>query len=181
MASAQNNWLPETEELYTRLRALAERGGWVQIWNTKINLMPPQYAFSSVITENGRVLHHALFVQEEEKSLMGVCQFGEEAQGLVGVAHGGATATMHDGTTGVLADRVLGKAIVTASLAVNFKRPTPLRSPILIVAHVDKIEGKKVFLKSYMKSPDGATVYSDCTVLYVNIESKLKKKANSRL
>ncbi|XP_022111204.1 acyl-coenzyme A thioesterase THEM4-like [Acanthaster planci] len=173
-SSAQNTWLPETEEVYTRLLARAERDGWVPIWNSNRDPAPPEYLFSRVTTENGLVIHHAMFIQEEEKKLMGVCQFGEEAQGPKGLAHGGAIATMHDDVTGELTGRVVGMAILTASLTINFKRPTPLRSPVLIEAHVDKIEGKKIFLKSCMKSPDGGTVYSDGMVLYVNIESQLR-------
>ncbi|XP_022111203.1 acyl-coenzyme A thioesterase THEM4-like [Acanthaster planci] len=183
-SSVHNTWLPETEEVYTRLLARAERDGWVQIRNTHTDPKPSRYRYMIVVTENGPVIHHALFIQRAEKKLMGVCQFSEDARGPQVSAHGGATATVHDTVTGALSSRVLGTATATASLTVNYKRPTPLRSPILIEAHVDKIEGKKIFLKSYMKSPDGGTVYSDCTVLYVNIENQLRaaeKKSNSSL
>ncbi|XP_038078939.1 uncharacterized protein LOC119746203 [Patiria miniata] len=170
-ASARKEWLPETDELYSRLRAQADRDGWVQVRNTTTDPRPSRY-FSRVATENGPVMQYAMFLQKDERKLMGVCQFGEEAQGPQGFTQGGASATIHDVITGLLSQEVYAKFTVTASLTVNFKRPTPLRSAVLMEANVDKIEGRKVFLKSCLKSPDGATLYSDCTALYIIIEDK---------
>ncbi|XP_038079087.1 acyl-coenzyme A thioesterase THEM4-like [Patiria miniata] len=183
-SSARNDWLPETEQLYSRLRAQADRDGWVQVRNTTTDPRPSRSVFSRIATANGPVMQYALFLQKDERKLMGVCQFGEEAQGPPGFAHGGALATMHDAITGVLVDKSMEKPIVTASLTTNYRRPTPLMTAVQMEAHVDKIEGKRIYTKSSFKSPDGATLYSDCSALFVNIEDKLralKEKSDSTL
>ncbi|XP_022103655.1 acyl-coenzyme A thioesterase THEM4-like isoform X2 [Acanthaster planci] len=173
-SSSQNTWLPETEALYSQLRAQAEKSGWEQVRNTSTDSKPfPQ--FPRVMTKNGPVIHYAIFVSKEEKKLIGVCQFGVEAQGPKGLVHGGASATMHDVITAHLSLKAVSEKVLTASLTVDFKRPTLMRSAMLMEANIDKIEGSKIFLRSYLKSPDGATVYSSCSALYVNIGEKSQK------
>ena len=82
--SSWNNWLPETEDVYRRLKDMAEQDGWIQVRNTNTDPKHHRFLFSRVTTENGPVIHYAMFVHEEEKKLCGVCQFGDEAQGPKG-------------------------------------------------------------------------------------------------
>ena len=76
-----NNWQPETEEVYSRLEAMATKDGWVRSSNTNSGPKPSRDLFPRVITENGQVIHYAFFIHLEYKKLCGVCQFGVDAQG----------------------------------------------------------------------------------------------------
>ncbi|XP_071795055.1 acyl-coenzyme A thioesterase THEM4-like [Asterias amurensis] len=171
-----NDWLPETDEVYCRLKSMAtEQGGWTESTNTNSGIKPKRELFTRVETDDGPVIHYALFLHEREMRLCGVCQFGLQAQGPPDYVHGGASATMHDSITGVLTHGAIKERCVTASLNVNFKNPTPLRTAILIEASVEKIDGKKIHLKACLKKADGSRVYSDSRALYVSIESKLRE------
>ncbi|XP_038078637.1 acyl-coenzyme A thioesterase THEM4-like [Patiria miniata] len=161
------DWLPETEELFSKLEA---EPGWSQMRSTKTDKQM-KYLYSRVVTENGPVIHFALFLHDKDGKLRGLCQFGEDANGLIkGAVHGGAIATMHDTTTGVLATDLGKKKMYTGYLNTTFKRPTPVRSAVLMEAVIDKVEGNKTFLKGYLKSPDEQVVYSECTALYITAE-----------
>ncbi|XP_022111196.1 acyl-coenzyme A thioesterase THEM4-like [Acanthaster planci] len=160
-------WLEETEALFTRLEA---EPGWTQMRSTKTDHQT-KYLFSRAVTENGPIIHFALFLHEKDGKLRGLCQFGEDANSFMkGSVHGGAIATMHDTTTGVLAMNMGTKKMYTGYLNTTFLRPIRVRSTVLMEAVIDKVDGNKTFLKGYLKSPDEKTVYSECTALYVNAD-----------
>ena len=77
-----NDWLPETEEVYCRLKSMAmEQDGWTESTNTNSGIKPKRELFTRVETDDGPVIHYALFIHEREMRLCGVCQFGLQAQG----------------------------------------------------------------------------------------------------
>ncbi|XP_022111201.1 acyl-coenzyme A thioesterase THEM4-like [Acanthaster planci] len=155
-------WLEETEALFTRLEA---EPGWTQMRSSKTDHQT-KHVFSRAVTENGPIIHFGVFLHENDGKLRGLCQFGEDANSYMkGLVHGGAIATMHDTTTGVLAMNMGAKLMYTRYLNTTF-----LRTTVLMEAVIDKVDGNKTFLKGYLKSPDEKTVYSECTALYVNAD-----------
>jgi len=89
---------------------------------------------------------------EEEKLNLGkiYCIFSPNSavQGHISVAHGGFTATIIDNVLGVLSGLVSDyQPSATAYLNVNYKKPIKTGHEYMMVAEVEKIQGKKNFLK----------------------------------
>ncbi|XP_038078629.1 acyl-coenzyme A thioesterase THEM4-like isoform X2 [Patiria miniata] len=170
--ASQDDWLPETQELFLKLEA---EKGWTLMKRTDADHQTLDHTFTRIRTAKGQAFHFAIFLYEGERKLRGVCQFSDETNGLLrGWVHAGAIATMHDSTTAVLATNMGAKLAFTAYIHINFMRPIPVRSPILMEAKIEKMEGKKMFLTSSLKSQDETMVYSDCRALWIDA-------ANSKL
>ncbi|XP_035528065.1 acyl-coenzyme A thioesterase THEM4 [Morone saxatilis] len=84
--------------------------------------------------------------------------------------HGGAIATMIDTVTGTHASFLSGP-VVTANLNINYRRPIPLGSTVLIESSLDKKEGRKLFFSCKVTSTDGSKVHTETTVLFVSISA----------
>ena len=72
-------WLEETESLFSRLEA---EPGWTQMRSSKTDHQM-KYLYSRAVTENGPVIHFAMFLHEQDGKLRGLCQFGEDANGFI--------------------------------------------------------------------------------------------------
>ncbi|ELV10727.1 Thioesterase superfamily member 4 [Tupaia chinensis] len=80
----------------------------------------------------------------------------------VGFIHGGAIATMIDATVGMTA-LIAGGIVMTANLNINYKRPIPLCSVVVINSQLDKVEGRKYFVSCKVQSVDEKTLHSEAT------------------
>ena len=80
LITPQNDRLKETEELLSRLAATE---GWQNIFDSRIDKRTAPI-FTRVTTINGQVIDHALFLHKGREKVVGVCQFGEDAQGPTG-------------------------------------------------------------------------------------------------
>ncbi|XP_033634649.1 acyl-coenzyme A thioesterase THEM4-like isoform X3 [Asterias rubens] len=171
LITPQNDRLKETEELLSRLAATE---GWQKIFDSRIDKRTAPI-FTSVTTINGQVIDHALFLHKGREKVVGVCQFGKDAQGPTGWAHGGASATMHDAITGTLARRHTNEKVVTGNLNISFINPTPMRAAILMEATIQKREGRKIFLRGRLKSADGKITYTESTAIFIILNDELGK------
>ncbi|XP_053526382.1 acyl-coenzyme A thioesterase THEM4 isoform X2 [Artibeus jamaicensis] len=106
---------------------------------------------------------HVMFYNDVEKRTVCLFEGGPHLQGMFGFLHGGALATMIDATVGISAMRAKG-FVMTANLNINFKRPVPLGSVVVINSQLDKIEGRKVFISCDVRSVDENILYSEATV-----------------
>jgi acyl-coenzyme A thioesterase PaaI-like protein len=68
----------------------------------------------------------------------------EHHQGAPGLAHGGVIAAALDEAMGFLI-YLLARPAVTAHLEVDYRKPVPIGSVLELEAHVERIEGRKVF------------------------------------
>ncbi|KAK1329036.1 hypothetical protein QTO34_011207 [Cnephaeus nilssonii] len=112
--------------------------------------------------EDGLGFEYVMFYNEAEKRIVCVFQGGPHLQGMPGFFHGGATATMIDSTVGMNAI-VSGGIVMTANLNINFKRPIPLCSTVLINSQLDKMEGRKLFVSCNVQSVDEKILYTEAT------------------
>lgn len=77
---------------------------------------------------------------------------GEEVCGHAGIVHGGLTAAMIDESFGYLlylarrAKILQFKAVLTASLEVQYKQPLPSRTAVCISARISRVDGRKVWV-----------------------------------
>ncbi|KAM6936210.1 acyl-coenzyme A thioesterase THEM4 [Lycodopsis pacificus] len=116
----------------------------------------------------GVAFEYVLFFNREEQRCVGIFQAGHLLEGPPGHVHGGAIATMIDTVTGSLA-LILCGPVVTANLNINYRKPIPLGSTVLLESSLDRKEGKKIFITSKVTSSDGSKLHTDTTALFVSI------------
>ncbi|XP_058165269.1 acyl-coenzyme A thioesterase THEM4 [Dasypus novemcinctus] len=119
--------------------------------------------------EDGLGFEYAIFCNEDEKRAVCLFQGGPYLQGARGFLHGGTTSTMIDNTLSVYA-LLSGEFAMTANLNINFKRPIPLNSVVVINGQLDKIEGREVFLSCSVQSVDEKILYSEATSIFVQLD-----------
>ncbi|CAI9151469.1 unnamed protein product [Rangifer tarandus platyrhynchus] len=123
--------------------------------------------------EDGLGFEYVIFKNNDEKRTVCLFQGGPYLQGVPGFVHGGAIAAIID-TALALCAAVPGKAIMTANLNINFKRPVPLCSVVVINSQLDKLEGRKLFVSCNVQSVDEKTVYSEATGLFIKLDPEKK-------
>ena len=85
---------------------------------------------------------------EEGKKLVSISYLGTDLCGHVGIVHGGMLATLLDeGLARCGFPALPNKIGVTASLTVNYKKPAPAGSYVVLKAETTKVEGRKVWVK----------------------------------
>nr|XP_035974672.1 acyl-coenzyme A thioesterase THEM4 [Halichoerus grypus] len=121
--------------------------------------------------EEGLGFEYAMFHNHVENRTVCIFQGGPYLQGAPGFLHGGAIATMIDSTLGMCALTAEG-VVMTANLNINFRRPIPLCSVVVINSQLDKVEGRKLFVSCNVRSVDEKTLYSEATSLFVKLDPK---------
>ncbi|XP_029331398.1 acyl-coenzyme A thioesterase THEM4 [Mus caroli] len=82
--------------------------------------------------------------------------------------HGGAIATIIDVTTGTCA---FSEGIaMTANLNINYKKPIPLLSVVVVNSQLQKIEGRKLFVSCTIQSIDEKTLHTEATALFIKLD-----------
>ncbi|XP_063054133.1 acyl-coenzyme A thioesterase THEM4 [Engraulis encrasicolus] len=185
------SWAPEMMRLYEHYNALCEaevgeegekkRGPWRRLpsYNRTLKyatggrclskvLQSKARLFTRNIEEPGASFEYVVFLNKEEKSCVCVFQAGHLLEGPPGHVHGGATATIIDGTTGTLATYVSGP-VMTANLNINYRSPISLGSVVLVHCELEKIEGRKTFITCRVTSADGDKLHTQATGLFVSI------------
>jgi protein-tyrosine phosphatase/acyl-coenzyme A thioesterase PaaI-like protein len=113
----------------------------------RISPFPPS---RFLIRENFK-LH---FTVEDDSSVKSVIVLDETMQGPPMLVHGGAIASILDEAMTVAAfeSQRMG---VTANLNVDYRAPVPVETTVTVTARIDRVEGRKTFLVSALKLPDG--------------------------
>uniref|UniRef100_A0A250Y9Z9 Acyl-coenzyme A thioesterase THEM4 n=1 Tax=Castor canadensis TaxID=51338 RepID=A0A250Y9Z9_CASCN len=119
--------------------------------------------------EDGLGFEYVMFCNDIEKMVVCFFQGGPHLQGVPGFIHGGAIATIIDATVGMCANRA-GGAAMTANLNINFKRPIPLCSVVVLKSQLDKVEGRKLFVSCNVRSIDEKTLHSEATSLFIKLD-----------
>ncbi|XP_012588696.1 PREDICTED: acyl-coenzyme A thioesterase THEM4 [Condylura cristata] len=137
-----------------------------------LNLKEEQNSEARLFTrsyEEGLGFEYAMFYNDVEKRIVCLFQGGPYLQGAPGFLHGGATATMIDTTVGMSAI-IAGGIVMTANLNINYKRPIPLCSVVVINSQLDKVEGRKLFFSCSVQSVDEKTLYTEATSLFIKLD-----------
>ncbi|MBN1427808.1 MAG: PaaI family thioesterase [Anaerolineae bacterium] len=94
---------------------------------------------------------------------------GAEYQGYPGVVHGGIVAAMLDEIGGrVPMAGAPDRFMVTAKLAIRYRRPVPTETPLTLVGHLLKDQGRLAVAHSEIRLPDG-TVAAEAEVTLAQI------------
>ena len=122
-----------------------------------------------------------MFVEKEGHSGYFLMYLGTDMCGHPGLVHGGAMATLMDEALARCSFRALpNKVGMTANLTLNYRKPLPAGSFVVIRARTTKVEGRKAWVEGTLESlpEDGIVpvVYTEATALF--IEPKQAKVSN---
>ncbi|XP_005414594.1 PREDICTED: acyl-coenzyme A thioesterase THEM4 [Chinchilla lanigera] len=123
--------------------------------------------------EDGLGFEYVMFCNDAEKRVVCFFQGGPRLQGVPGFTHGGAIASIIDATVGTCAFRA-GGVVMTANLNINYKRPIPLCSVVVIDGQLDRVEGRKFFVSCSVRSVSEETLYSEATSLFIALDPNKK-------
>ncbi|XP_078524458.1 acyl-coenzyme A thioesterase THEM4-like [Lissotriton helveticus] len=175
------SWKKELMALYSKFMELTKSGSWERIpsYNATVLHMPDteptEVRNTRLYTRNldieGAGLEYAMFLNREEKRVVGVFQIGPYLEGPPSMMHGGCIATVIDIIAGTCALLIYGK-VMTANLNVNYKNPIPLGSVIMVDGKLEKTEGKKIFLSCQVKSADGTILHNEASALFILLSWK---------
>jgi len=94
-------------------------------------------------------------------------------------AHGGAIAAVMDDAAGRVAYEGVEKPIRTAKLEVNYRNPIPLLKTVVVESWVERVEGRKYYIKLeiYSNLLNNATnknkvIYAEGEALMVSLNNK---------
>jgi len=167
------------EETINSLALVAEQRKRPEMVESRPHLkMPGQYRSRSLtgnaLSGPGKVPVPAYaWVEKGGKSLVSVVYVGEDLCGHPGIVHGGFLATMLDEGLARCCFGALPHNIgVTANLNIDYRRPTPASSYLVLRAETTKVEGRKAWVKGHIESlaapGEAPTVYAEATALFVS-------------
>lgn len=89
----------------------------------------------------------------DDKKLVSMSYLGTDLCGHVGIIHGGMLATLLDEGLARCAFASLPNKIgVTASLTINYRKPAPAGSFVILKAETTKVDGRKVWVKGKIET-----------------------------
>lgn len=175
------SWKKELMALYSKFMELTKSGSWERIPSYDATVLhipdtkPIEARNTRLYTRNldidGAGLEYAMFLNREEKRVVGVFQIGPYLEGPPFMMHGGCIATVIDTVTGTCALLICGK-VMTANLNINYKNPIPLGSVIVVEGKLEKTEGKKIFLSCQVKSADDTILHNEASALFIQLSWK---------
>lgn len=113
------------------------------------------------------------WIEAGGKSLVSILYVGDQLCGHPGLVHGGFLATMLDeGLAWCCFEALPHKIGVTARLAIDYCKPTPANSFLVLKARTVRVEGRKAWVKGHIELLAGpgeeATVVAEAEALYVS-------------
>jgi len=122
----------------------------------------------------------------ENRRVTGAVTFGSAYEGPPGCVHGGWIAAAFDEVLGY-ANSLSGSPGMTARLTVNYRQPTPLHTPLRFEAHLDRVEGRKLFVSGRVYAGDRLTAEADGLFVSVDrgkfrglMEERLRQLSNAK-
>jgi acyl-coenzyme A thioesterase PaaI-like protein len=103
-------------------------------------------------------------VLREEKAI-GTVTYGDAYEGPPNCVHGGMVALAWDHVM-ALANMLINTRGPTAWLHIEYRKPTPLYTPLRFEAWIEKIEGKKIFIRGFCYA--NGEVVTEANGLFIN-------------
>lgn len=113
------------------------------------------------------------WIEPGGKSIVCVSYVGEDLCGHPGIVHGGFLATMLDeGLARCCFGALPHNIAVTANLNVDYRKPTPAGSYLVLRAETTKVEGRKAWVKGRIESltepGEKPTIFAEATGLFIS-------------
>ena len=99
-------------------------------------------------------------------AVSGRVTFGSAYEGPPGCVHGGYIAAAFDEVLG-FAETFSGAPGMTGTLTVLYRSPTPLHVEVVFTAKIDRVEGRKIFVKGQLHA--GAHLCAECEAIFVSM------------
>jgi acyl-coenzyme A thioesterase PaaI-like protein len=99
----------------------------------------------------------AYFRKPAEPDLYAKAWFGAKTMGPPGHVHGGAMAATLDEAMGAVC-WMNGHKVVAATITISFQAMLPIETETIVHATIDRVEGRKVFLRATLADLSGRTV-----------------------
>ncbi|XP_069074151.1 acyl-coenzyme A thioesterase THEM4-like isoform X2 [Pleurodeles waltl] len=138
------SWKKELMAHYNKFMELTKSGSWERIPSYNVTVLhisdtePTEVRSTRLYTRNldieGTGLEYAMFLNREEKKVVGLFQIGPYLEGP--------------------------------------PSPIPLGSVIVVEGKVEKIEGKKIFLSSQVRSADDTILHNEASALFILLDWK---------
>lgn len=124
--------------------------------------------------ENAAGLRLRFFVNEEERVLCHA-HLPARFQGPPGHAHGGVIATLLDEAMSK-ANRRRGIIAMTRHMAIDYRRPVPLESDLVLEGWSESDTGRKHRCSAEVRGADG-TILASATGIFVEVTAELLRRA----
>lgn len=138
-------------------------------WEPVLPFPSPEGTFLA----DGDRLRLAYFRKAGEPTLFAKAWFGRKTLGPPGHVHGGAMAATLDEAMGAAAWMNDHRA-VAATIRITFVAMLPIESETIVEARIDRIEGRKIHLRSTMTDLAGRVVAEGTGLFVVLREDQLK-------
>ncbi|XP_071970610.1 acyl-coenzyme A thioesterase THEM4 isoform X3 [Engystomops pustulosus] len=172
------SWSRNTRDLYQKYEALCRGGAWKRIpsYNSTVHHMadsPPEgrgvtRLFTRNLDQDGAGFEYSMFYNTKEKRMICTFQPGPYLEGPPGYTHGGCIATILDSTLGAVAVYIFG-LVMTANLTVNYRNPIPLGSTVIVDCQLEKVDGRKLYVRGQIRSHDDLTLHTEATGLFIKL------------
>jgi acyl-coenzyme A thioesterase PaaI-like protein len=108
------------------------------------------FPYSPVIGPRNPVAPPAVFEPQPDGAVTGWFHGAPAYNGPPGFVHGGVIAMVFDELLGVVGV-VQGAGAMTGTLTIRYRRPTPIERRVDLHAWLDRVEGRKVFIRGDMR------------------------------
>lgn len=109
-----------------------------------------------------------MHVDHEKGLLSAEVTLGWQYEGPPAAVHGGFVAAIFDDFLG-MGQRLTGQSGVTGTITIKYRNLTPLNTKLVLKGWVDKIDGRKNFLKGEMWAGD--TLTAECEGLFIHVDT----------
>jgi acyl-coenzyme A thioesterase PaaI-like protein len=89
--------------------------------------------------------------RKDDRHAHATATFGSAYEGPPGSVHGGFIAAAFDEVLGFV-QSLSGNPGMTGTLTVKYRSPTPLHTPLLFEARLDRVEGRKIFTSARLEA-----------------------------
>jgi acyl-coenzyme A thioesterase PaaI-like protein len=120
----------------------------------------------------------AYFRRPDERTLFAKAWFGTKTMGPPGHVHGGAMAATLDEAMGAAA-WMNDLQCVAATIKISFLSMLPIESETIVAAHIDRVEGRKIHLRSTLTDLSGKAV-AEGTGLFIVLRDDQRRALEPR-
>jgi acyl-coenzyme A thioesterase PaaI-like protein len=108
-------------------------------------------------------------IEHTEHGVVAHATYDHRFEGTPGCVHGGLLSAAFDVILGGAASRA-GYPIVTGTLTVRYRRPTPLHTPLRFEGQLDGVDGRQVFSSARVLAGDEVTAEAEAVFITVGRE-----------
>jgi acyl-coenzyme A thioesterase PaaI-like protein len=119
---------------------------------------------NAVVGVRNAIAPPVLLTWDEDGSVRSEVDLGVAYEGPPGCVHGGVSALLLDHLMGETASAGFTRATFTGTLTLRYRRGTPL-GPIRLDAHIDREDGRKVFVVASTSDSEGVTVEAEAVFI----------------